>query len=53
MPCIGVVLAGGKSSRMGEDKALLKLANGNTLLQQSIHLLQTAGIEEVVVSGRY
>jgi molybdopterin-guanine dinucleotide biosynthesis protein A len=51
MPCIGVVLAGGKSSRMGEDKALLKLANGNTLLQQSIHLLQTAGIEEVVVSG--
>jgi len=51
MPCIGVVLAGGQSRRMGEDKALLKLDNGNTFLQQSIHLLQTCGIEEVVVSG--
>ncbi len=51
MPCIGVVLAGGKSSRMGEDKALLKLSNGNTLLQQSIHILQRAGIEDVVISG--
>jgi len=51
MPSIGVVLAGGKSSRMGEDKALLKLHNGNTLLQQSIHILQNAGIEDVVISG--
>jgi len=51
LKCIGVVLAGGQSRRMGEDKALLTLGNGNTLLQQSIYLLQKTGIEDVVVSG--
>ncbi|MFV8781478.1 molybdenum cofactor guanylyltransferase [Microbulbifer sp. SA54] len=34
-----VVLAGGLSSRMGRDKALLKLPNGRTMLEQAKTLL--------------
>ncbi|GAA5216622.1 molybdenum cofactor guanylyltransferase [Corallincola platygyrae] len=49
---IGIVLAGGRSSRMGTDKALLAL-NGQTLLQQSIDRLQQAGCQQVYVSGDY
>ncbi|WP_078084335.1 molybdenum cofactor guanylyltransferase [Microbulbifer mangrovi] len=36
-----VVLAGGLSSRMGKDKALLKLSNGHTLLGQAKEVLET------------
>lgn len=46
----GVLLAGGKSSRMGQDKRLLALA-GETLLQRSIGLLQRAGADAVLISG--
>lgn len=49
-PCIGVVLAGGRSSRMGRDKALLPW-NGRPLIEHQIALLQAAGIHEVKVSG--
>jgi molybdopterin-guanine dinucleotide biosynthesis protein A len=45
------VLAGGKSSRMGQDKALLQW-QGDTLLQRAIALLQQTGANEVLVSGR-
>jgi molybdopterin-guanine dinucleotide biosynthesis protein A len=45
------VLAGGQSSRMGQDKALLTL-NGITLLEQAVQLLQQSGAEQVLVSGR-
>lgn len=45
------VLAGGKSSRMGQDKALLEL-NGVTLLDNAIALLRQSGAEQVMVSGR-
>jgi molybdenum cofactor guanylyltransferase len=48
---VGVVLAGGKSSRMGQDKALLPY-QGSTLLERAIAVLLAAGASEVVVSGR-
>ena len=39
---IGLVLAGGASSRMGTDKALLEL-RGRTLLDRAIAVLEAAG----------
>lgn len=35
----GVVLAGGQSRRMGQDKALIRLSTGETFLQKAFHLL--------------
>ena len=49
-PCLGVVLAGGKSSRMGQDKAGLK-HNKQDMLSYSKSLLHGAGSTEVIVSG--
>ena len=50
---LGVVLAGGKSSRMGTDKAKLVLS-GKTLLQHQVEKLELfCGNARVVVSGRY
>jgi len=46
----GLVLAGGRSSRMGREKALLLLPDGRTLLQRQIDLLQAAGAGSVNVS---
>jgi molybdenum cofactor guanylyltransferase len=44
------VLAGGKSSRMGEDKSRL-LLDGQTLLERAVELLQSSGAELVLVGG--
>ena len=44
------VLAGGKSSRMGQNKAQLSL-EGKTLLERSVELLKSAGAEPVLISG--
>lgn len=48
--CLGVVLAGGLSSRMGQDKAKL-LRNTTDMLNFSKQLLLNSGINNVVVSG--
>jgi molybdopterin-guanine dinucleotide biosynthesis protein A len=46
-----VILAGGKSSRMGCDKAQIEIA-GQTLLARQIQLAHAIGAEEVFISGR-
>ncbi len=46
-----VILAGGKSSRMGRDKAFLKV-DGQTLLARQIATARAAGAEEIFISGR-
>jgi molybdenum cofactor guanylyltransferase len=45
----GFILVGGKSSRMGKDKFLLKI-NGKTFLQTTFETLKKAGIEQISVS---
>ncbi|KQQ75732.1 molybdopterin-guanine dinucleotide biosynthesis protein A [Xanthomonas sp. Leaf131] len=47
---IGVVLAGGRSSRMGQDKALLPW-RGRPLLEHMQTLLRNAGARDVLISG--
>lgn len=44
------VLAGGKSSRMGQDKSQLVLG-GQTLLERAVALLQDTGAELVLIGG--
>lgn len=48
----GIVLAGGKSSRMGKDKALMDF-NGQTMLDHMINLLRSSGLKDIRVSGDY
>ncbi len=50
VPVNGFILAGGKSSRMGRDKALLDW-HGRTLVSHMIHVLEAA-TDEVQVVGR-
>ena len=47
----GIVLAGGKSSRMGRDKAFITV-RGKTLLQRQVDKLRAVGIEDIMISGR-
>lgn len=44
-----LILAGGKSSRMGQDKALLNL-NGQSLLEHMQQLARDSGASEVLIS---
>lgn len=46
----GIVLAGGASRRMGQNKAELKLA-GKTLLQHQVDKLHRLGILDIMLSG--
>ena len=48
--CIGVVLAGGLSTRMGCDKALLDW-HGRPLIERQLDTLRASGVGEVRVSG--
>mgnify|MGYP000359279344 CR=1 FL=1 len=49
--CLGVVLAGGLSSRMGIDKASL-IRNETNMLNYSKQLLTGIGLKNIVISGR-
>ena len=46
-----VILAGGKSERMGRDKAQLIRPDGRSQLSFTADCLREAGIEEILVSG--
>lgn len=48
---LGVVLAGGKSSRMGQDKALMRYKNLR-LVDRAVKLLENSGVKKVIVSGK-
>lgn len=48
--CLGVVLAGGRSRRMGRDKALLEW-QGTPLIEHALRRFHEAGIVHTVVSG--
>ena len=50
-PLSGVVFAGGRSRRMGRDKAFLTIG-GTTLVRRQVALLGAAGCNELLISGR-
>ena len=47
----GIILGGGQSKRMGQDKAAL-IHKGQTLLQHTMNLLTTLEIHDIIVLGR-
>ena len=44
------ILAGGRSTRMGQDKAMLEI-DGMTMIDRAIDLVRRAGVEPVVVGS--
>jgi molybdenum cofactor cytidylyltransferase len=44
-----IVLAAGRSSRMGRPKALLPIGDGETFLSRIVRTLRSAGVDDVVV----
>ena len=52
-PLCGLVLAGGRSTRMGSDKAALLHPDGRALARRCCDLLLEAGCESVVLSLRH
>jgi len=52
-PWAGLVLAGGQSSRMGQDKARLPWPGAESLLAHMLAFLEDCGCSQVLVSGNY
>jgi len=50
--CLGVVLAGGQSQRMGADKARLQW-RGQSLIDRALSALRASGCTRIIVSGNY
>src|SRR5947209_3261783 len=50
MSATGIILAGGRSRRMGRDKALLRI-EGETLLERTVRVTRALA-DEVIVVGR-
>ena len=50
-PFVAGILAGGKSTRLGRPKALIKLPGGRTIIEQAYQVVSELA-EEVVVLGR-
>lgn len=48
----GVILAAGRSSRMGRDKAFLTLADGTTLVAHQAALLRSLHVNDLLISAR-
>lgn len=48
----GVILAAGKSTRMGRDKAFLTLADGTTLVARQAALLRSIHVNDLLISAR-
>lgn len=48
---VGFVLAGGQSSRMGEDKALIRFA-GRPLVERALEILRGAGLTASIAGAR-
>lgn len=48
--CVGAVLAGGASRRMGVDKAFVQI-EGVTMVERAVEALRAAGAAEVVIVG--
>ena len=46
-----VILAGGESCRMGQDKAWLEV-DGEPLIKRALFTVRDSGIQEVLISGR-
>jgi molybdenum cofactor guanylyltransferase len=53
-PITGAILAGGRSSRMGRDKAFLPFPapDGPPLIARQAALLRSLGITDLIISGR-
>lgn len=49
--CVGFVLAGGESRRMGEDKAVVPFA-GRTLVERAVAILRDAGLAVWIAGAR-
>ena len=47
-----LILAGGKNSRIGRNKAFIRLPNGQTILQNSINILRDIFPEIIIVANR-